>query len=180
MRISSSRAKREEGPTASAKSGKKERLFTRRNAIVAFLVGTAGAILFTLSRLRRPPGSSSSAAPSTALQKGLELHREEKYDEAIKEFTRIIRSKPDMAEAYIFRGITLFNAGRFNEAIADFTKALELRPQDWAVYMYRGDAYLALGNKQAASEDFGAVVRADPDDKRLVVAARAKLQSMGR
>lgn len=178
MRIFSSSLKRAEGPTASGESGKEGRLFTRRNAIVAFLAGTAGAILFTLFRLERSPDSSGSTAPPAALQKGLELHRDGRYDEAIKEFTRIVRSRPELPEAYMFRGIALSSSGRFGEAIEDFTRALGLRPGDWAVYLYRGEAYLALGNKQSASEDFASVVRADPEDRRLIAAAKAKLQSM--
>lgn len=180
MPISSSSPKRAEGPTASGESREKGRLFTRRNAIVAFLASTAGAILFALFRLQRSPDSPGSTAPTAALQKGLQLHRDGEYGEAIKEFTRIVRSRPELPDAYMFRGIALSNSGRFGEAIGDFTRALELRPGDWAVYLYRGEAYLALGNKQAASEDFGAVVQADPEDKRLIAAAKAKLQSMER
>lgn len=144
--------------------------------MAAAAVGAASVFLLRLVPLR-------NAAPKTSLetlQKGLGLHREGRYQEAIREFTRVIDTQRGFPEAYVFRGIALHNVGQFSDAVRDFSKALELDTQNLTVRLYRGESYLAMGQQEAAAEDFMAVVRANPEDKRLVAAAKAKLQAMGR
>ena len=129
-------------------------LLTRRNAVPVAVIAVAGALAFPVVQLTRSNRTPQPAQDSGALQKGLDLHREQKYDEAAQAFTSVIRSKPNLAEAYMFRGIARSNAGEFNDAVADFSIALKLRPESVVVYMYRGESYLAMGQEDAAARDF--------------------------
>ncbi len=150
----------------------------RRNVFAALAIGATGVALapFMLQRLQDPDRDTTPEV----LRKGQQLNRERRYSEAVAEFTRLIEFRQDFGEAYLFRGIALFNAGQFAEAIGDFSKTLELDPQNIPVRLYRGESYLAMGQKEEAAEDFTSVVQANPPDKRLVAAANAKMQAMGR
>lgn len=150
----------------------------RRNVLAALAIGATSVMLapFVFQLLRGPARDTSPEV----FRKGQQLNREKRYSEAVEEFTRLIESRKDFSEAYLFRGIAQFNASQFDEAIRDFSKTLELDPQNISVRLYRGESYLATGQKEGAAEDFTAIVQANPPDKRLVAAANAKLQTMGR
>lgn len=154
--------------------------FSRRHFIGAAAASVVGALAYPLvSRLQGTSlEASQSGATLAVLSTGLELHREGKYEEAIQEFTNVVRSHPELPAAYLFRGIALFNAGEPDAALTDFSRVLELRPDDAVVYLYRGDAYAALGLKDRAASDFQAAASLAGGDDRIEVAARAKLQKV--
>ena len=146
---------------------------TRRHLIGASVAMVAGVLAYPLV------SRSQDSVPTDrreALSKGLELHRQGKYEEAAQEFTDILRSQPDLADGYLFRGIALSSAGQPKAAIADFSRVLEFRPDDAVVYLYLGDVYLVLGLMDSAARDFEAAAALAGDDDRIKVAAQAKLQ----
>ncbi len=155
-------------------------LLSRRRVVAGLVIAAAGALAFSVFQWTRSPDPLEPTQDLSLLQKGLELHREQKYEEAIQEFTSVIKAQRDMPAAYLFRGIALSNAGQYDKSVSDFSKVLQLRPGYVVVYLYRGESYLAMGQGDMAAEDFAAVVRAAPEDKQLIVAAQAKLQAMGR
>lgn len=74
-----------------------------------------------------------------AYDRGIELmYNTSSFDEAERQFTKVIKYDKNNFEAYFYRGCTKFNRGLLDEAIVDFEKAIELKP-DYA------DAEFALG-----------------------------------
>ncbi len=170
-------------------SGVRRMPLSRRKTIVAIAAGAVSILTFPVAWLVRSGDGSQSTSgsatrstvdpnlvPPQSRQKGLELQREGKYDEAVREFTRIIESDPNALDAYLFRGIVRFNAGQVNESIADFSTVLARQPDNARAYLYRAESYLALGDVAKAERDVQAALDLAGDDPSLAVAARTKLQ----
>jgi tetratricopeptide (TPR) repeat protein len=103
---------------------------------------------------------------------------EDKFDLAIRDFTRSIELNPRFALAYLWRGISYRKQGKIIQAIADFDRALEIIPLFASVYYNRGIAYFFKGEDEKAEEDFsraqelGLVIPPDLP-QRLLSARRA-------
>src|SRR6202044_477098 len=76
---------------------------------------------------------SQIAAHNQAVEfnnRGLELYKAGKIDEAIKQFRQALAVDPNFPEADSNLGLALDAKGEVDEAIADFNKALALKPTD--------------------------------------------------
>jgi len=66
----------------------------------------------------------------SSFQKGIELAKENRTDEAVKAFRKATELKTDFAEAYINLGILLFQEAMDEEAERVLVRALELKPEE--------------------------------------------------
>jgi Flp pilus assembly protein TadD len=66
----------------------------------------------------------------SSFQKGIELAKENRTDEAVKAFRKATELKTDFAEAYINLGILLFQQAMDEEAERVLVRALELKPEE--------------------------------------------------
>ena len=103
------------------------------------------------------------------LQKGLNLDSQNRYDEAISEYTKAIELNPNSEAAYLNRGNDYVRKLQFDLAIADFNKAIELNPNDEAAYLARGNAYINKGFRDSAVyifaiADFSKAITLNPND----------------
>ncbi len=146
---------------------------SRRGLLQAVIAVGAGTVVALAARGIEGIGSSES--PEQSLQHGLALNRAQRYDEAIREYTKVIRARPDAADAYVYRGIAAYESGQLAPSVADFTTALQLRPQSAVTYLYRGDSYQALGQTAKATSDYQQALARAGKDERLAVTARTKL-----
>ena len=88
----------------------------------------------------------------------------DKFENAIEDFTEAIKYKSNYAAAYNNRGRAYFTKGKLENAIADFSKAIELMPGFVEAYHYRGLAYFLKGNFDDAIADLNEIIRLKPDD----------------
>lgn len=79
--------------------------------------------------------------------RGLSLHQNGDYDEAIVAYTEAIRMKPNFANAYNNRGNAWLEKGEYEKSIYDYTVALRLNPQDAAASYNRDQALNELALK---------------------------------
>ena len=104
----------------------------------------------------------------TSQLRGYEVeNREEKhaaYEKAIMHYSRALKLKPDLPDAFINRGDAYLGKGDFDPALADFNKAIELNPNDADAYIIRGDAYLGKGDFDPALADFNKAIELNPND----------------
>lgn len=84
--------------------------------------------------------------------KGVELQNDDRYQEAIVEYTKAIELDDQLARAYTNRGNLYGQLGQFDRAIADFDQAIALDPGDALAYWNRGLARRALGEMEEANE----------------------------
>lgn len=66
--------------------------------------------------------------PNTLLNLGIKAFNEQKLDEALAQFNRVVAENPTMPEAYYYRGLVYLNQGKNALAKADFQKLLEIDP----------------------------------------------------
>lgn len=90
-----------------------------------------------------------------------------KYDlgsprEAIDEYTKAIKLKPDFAEAFYRRGVAKANLGNAGGALEDYDKAIELNATLAEAYVGRASAKYMLGNIEGALLDCNKAIEINP------------------
>ena len=105
------------------------------------------------------------SSASAYVDRGNSYREQEKYDEAIADYTTAIEIDPDYAWAYNNRGVAYDNQGKYDLAIADYTTAIELDPDHKEAYYNRGNAYRKQGKYDLAIADYTKAIEIDPDYK---------------
>ena len=104
----------------------------------------------------------------TSQLRGYEVENPEEkqaaYEKAIVHYSRALKLKLDLPDAFINRGDAYLGKGDFNPALADFNKVIELNPNDADAYIIRGDAYLGKGDFDPALADFNKAIELNPND----------------
>ncbi len=100
----------------------------------------------------------------TEYNKGVHFADREDWDTAITCYTKAIRLKPDLVEAYENRGHAYYDKGEPDQAIKDYSEAIRLKPDYAMAYNNRGMAYGMKGEPDQAIKDFTEAIRLKPDD----------------
>ncbi|MDR0427571.1 MAG: tetratricopeptide repeat protein [Dysgonamonadaceae bacterium] len=93
----------------------------------------------------------------------------EDYVLSIQYFNQVIKSKPYLAEPYLYRAIAKFNLDDYQGAESDFTLCLERNPFLVYAYQYRGAARQNLNNYEGAVEDYVKGLEFRPGDKQMLL-----------
>ena len=108
------------------------------------------------------------------LESGISYYDIGDYDNAILELTRVIRSNPNIAEAFNYRGLAYLSKwdnGRLVEAArADLTNAIRLDPYNAVYYFNRAEAYRLNSSSstymssEQILEELSQAIRLDPHE----------------
>ena len=101
------------------------------------------------------------------LAQGIALHQQQKYQQAIRLFTKTIALDPASPEAYYYRGTSHSNLGKYKQSIKDYTQAIELKADFVKAYLHRGSCYRGLGDLASAIADFDRVVELNPEEASI-------------
>ena len=93
------------------------------------------------------------------LQKG-------RIDEALTYFQKMLKIKPDDANALYNLGNALLQKGRVEEAITHYQEALQIEPDDAAIHGNLGNALLQKGKVDEAITQFQRVLQINPHDAK--------------
>lgn len=93
---------------------------------------------------------------------GVALYGQQKYDDAIDQFSKSINLNSVFANTYIYRGLCYYNKNRFQQAITDYSKAISLDPVNNLAYFDRGLAYYSIQSYDEAIADFTKLVNMNP------------------
>ena len=85
-----------------------------------------------------------------------------KYDQAIKDFDKVIELDSKDFNAYYNRGTAYAQLRRYPQALQDFNKAVALKPAFSPVLIKRGFAAFSMGQHDQAVQDFGRAIVLDP------------------
>ena len=94
--------------------------------------------------------------------RGHDALREGNARDAIEEFTRAIKLRPDVSSGYRFRAIAHRAVNDRPSAIADFTEAIKHSPQDAQLHAERASEYLKQQRYDLAITDCNEAIRLDP------------------
>lgn len=89
------------------------------------------------------------------------------YTGAIEYFNIVIKFKPHLAEAYLYRGTAKHSLEDYRGAIKDYNKAIDIKPYYPRAYNNRGMAYHNLKNYDRAIEDYNKALEFDADDENI-------------
>ena len=91
------------------------------------------------------------------LVNALSAHNQNRFNEAINQYSRILELKPNgviCSIIYKHRGMAYFACSQYNEAINDFTSALDLDGKSYKAAYYRGVVRSVLRQYSQAIDDY--------------------------
>jgi len=91
------------------------------------------------------------------LVNALSAHNQNRFDEAISQYSKILELKPNTlisAIIYKHRGMAYFASSRYKEAIDDFSSSLELDTGSYKAVYYRGVVSSVLKQYSQAIDDY--------------------------
>lgn len=96
--------------------------------------------------------------------KGIKLNKEGKYEQALREFNKIIEVEPRNADAYSDRGVSKFHLKDLKGALDDMNLAVNLEPEN--PYRYASRAYIRErnGDIEGAITDYRKSIELDPEN----------------
>jgi Tfp pilus assembly protein PilF len=86
------------------------------------------------------------------------------FDSAIKEYSKVVELRPDLAEAYNNLGVAQKRKGELNKAAESFNKALERRPDFTPALSNRGWIFAEQNKWPEARQDFEQALKLSPHD----------------
>ena len=86
------------------------------------------------------------------------------FDAAIKEYSEVVRMRPELAEAYNNLGVAQKRKGELNNAAASFNRALALKPDHSGALSNRGWVFAEENKWTEARRDFEQALKINPAD----------------
>lgn len=112
-----------------------------------------------------------------ANDRGLQLYREKRYDEAVAQFTEALKLRPDFAQAANNLGFVYYRQQRYAEAARWLENTLKIDPSRAVAYLNLGDAYLHGGDHARAKQAYNTYLELQPQGSGAGQ-ARAQLQKL--
>jgi tetratricopeptide (TPR) repeat protein len=106
--------------------------------------------------------------------RGKALAQSRHWDDAIHDFTEVIKASGDVAVAYNERGHAYAQAGRQAKALKDLTHAIEMEPDNPAFRLNRGSTLFNMNRKDEAEADWNEAYRLGRKDKELVAVLKQR------
>ena len=102
------------------------------------------------------------------LKAGKRCLENENFSEAIEQFTQVIETAPDFAEAYNQRAIAYFMTDAWEKSLADCRQAVELNPSHFGALAGMGHVYLRLGRISKAIDAYKQALTINPNLASIV------------
>ncbi|MEA5667974.1 caspase family protein, partial [Stenotrophomonas sp. MH1] len=112
-----------------------------------------------------------------ANDRGLQLYREKRYDEAVAQFTEALKLRPDFALAANNLGFVYYRQQRYAEAARWLENTVKIDPSRAVAYLNLGDAYFNAGDKAKARQAYSTYLELQPQGSGAAK-ARAQLQKL--
>ena len=115
-------------------------------------------------------------------QKGIELGRSGKYEEAIETFNMALTINPENAEVWYNIGKTYSDLGDNEEALRSYNQALAINPDISEAWYNMGLILYEQGKYEDSLEAFDKAIEIDPDDQdardnRMIVADKISAEN---
>ena len=102
----------------------------------------------------------------SALQhRGMEYTTQQKYPEALSDFSEALKLKSNDADIYERRAYVEMKTNDLDKALADYTEAIRLKPNEVRYYLYRSYIYETKGDVKASMADTEKALKLDPKNE---------------
>lgn len=101
------------------------------------------------------------------LNEGKKLIKQNKPEQAIDYFNKVIQQNANNAEAFNLRGVAYFNLQDYTNSLQDYSKAIQLNEKNYKPYNNRAILYLAMQKPDSALEDYNKAIILSPDTASL-------------
>jgi len=126
-------------------------------------------IAFLLLLLSASASPAQTTDPENLLKAGILAQQQGDYTAAIKDYQRVLKLHPEMAELRANLGAALAHEGRFQEAITEDRLALSAMPGNAQIKMNLGLAYFKKGDYAKAEEVFRQIHQVEPDNPQIAI-----------
>jgi tetratricopeptide (TPR) repeat protein len=165
--------------------------FQRAIEIDRRCAGAYRGLIYLLYSLGRTEEAGKWAVDAIAVtqpwsNRGLEFTRQQRYQEALDEFERVLEFlanvglRENVTPANAYKGTALLGLRRFGEAVQAYDSALEMFPDDIVAWLNRGTALLHQGNLEGAINSYDEVLARDPGHAAAYVNKSLALYELGR
>lgn len=121
--------------------------------------------LLSVAWLLPTPGAAQTAGPREAFDQALKLQAEQRQDEAVRMWTKLINSgqlrKKNLALAYFNRAAAQQSLGKGDQALADYGRALETDPAFAEAYLAKGNLWREKKEYKRAIYNYGQALKLD-------------------
>lgn len=131
--------------------------FFKLAALAAFVVLMVFIISAALDSYHRSQSTILFNSGSDKYAKG-------DYDGALNDFNKVIKYRPDFADAYNGRGMAKYSKSDYGGALSDFNEVIQLRPDFPEAYCNRGCAEFCKSDMDAALADCNRAIQDNPGD----------------
>lgn len=97
-----------------------------------------------------------------------------RYDEAIEDYTTLIRDYPEEVEAYYRRGVLYLEQHNRLKGEADFVKANELDPNHFFTHLSKALLFKLEDNWEAAEKIYSGLIESEPNPDPSILLNRAE------
>jgi tetratricopeptide (TPR) repeat protein len=119
-------------------------------------------------------------APNLAIayeQRGFALQKEQRYSQAIADFTEALKLSPRDARIYEQRAAAELKSNAYDPALADYSEAIKLNPNEIRYYLYRGYIYEIKRDIAKSMADTEKALKIEPKNAEAL-ARKERLQKM--
>ena len=101
-------------------------------------------------------------------QRGFAAMSEQRFQEAIADFSEAIRITPRDARVYEQRAAVEMKVNDYDKALADYSEAIKLNPSEVRDYLYRGYIYELKGDIKNSMADTDKVLKLDRKNQQAL------------
>ncbi len=106
----------------------------------------------------------NNGGASAFYKQGMIKSQQEKYPQALADFTKAIQSNPNDADAYFQRGLVYNNMNQNTQALRDYEQFLKMKPNYAPALFNLGSTYANLGDFENAASAFSRTLEITPND----------------
>ncbi len=130
------------------------------STVVQDVCARLGAFIGEYQPVNRTIHNDSSSIPAL-LNEALAHHRQQRTEQAIEDYRRVLALEPRQPEALHYLAVALAQRGDFDEALTLLSLVIGLRPGDAAAFNHHGNALAGLERHEEALTSYARAIEID-------------------
>ncbi|MDZ7330939.1 MAG: SpoIIE family protein phosphatase [candidate division KSB1 bacterium] len=119
-----------------------------------------------------PQASATAVSPERLREKylalGIKYYQEQKYEQAVEQFLKVIELDPDFKEAHSILGNAYYRVNKVDLAIKSYQRVKEIDPFDVDAYENTGVVYANMGRYRDAIREWKTALKYNPNREDIM------------